>query len=211
MSFTRLILIRHAHAAGNGWDGTLLGGRTDAPLSTRGREQLHRLQTRLRGTSPFATIYSSPLLRAHGTATALDQVGLGPVRLCPALQEIDCGDLDGMSLDHIKRGHPRLWDAHLHQADEDFRWAGGESYRQFRSRCLRAVRTVAAAHRGAQVALVTHAGVVNQLLGFLAGVSAAAWEPFRPGNTAITAVEWRRGSGTVVAFDDRSHLPLEWR
>ena len=208
---TRLILIRHGHTAGNAGGRALVGGRTDVPLSARGHDEVRRLQQRLRGTPPFAAIYSSPLRRAWETAAALAEAGLGPIRVCPALREIDCGTLDGMPLQEVQRRYPELWAANLRQEDDRFRWPGGESYREFRCRCLRAVHTLALAHRGARITLVTHAGVISQILGFLAGVRPARWECFLAGHTALTELDWSRGSGTIVRFDDRAHLPDEWR
>lgn len=203
---TQLILIRHGHTASNSAAGAQLSGRTDVPLSDRGRDEVRRLRERLRWMPPFAAIYASPLRRAHDTALALVDAGCGPLHVCAGLQEIDCGVLDGSPLDEVKRRVPDLWAANLRQDDERFRWPGGESYREFRCRCLRTVRTVVRAHRGERVALVTHAGVVSQLLGAIDGLSPARWERYRPTNTALTVVEWERGAGRIVTFDDHAHL-----
>jgi broad specificity phosphatase PhoE len=86
-----------------------------------------------------------------------------------------------------------------------FRWPGGESYHEFRTRCLRAVVGLAARHDG-YVAVVTHAGVISQVLGALAGKSPAQWEPFRPGHTALTEIEWTARRAKVLRYDDRAHL-----
>ncbi len=209
---TRLILIRHGHTASNGGGaGALLGGRTDVPLSPRGRDEVQRLRERLRGSAPFTAIVSSPLRRAWDTAAALRAAGLGDVRSCPALQEIDCGELDGLPLREVEHRFPDLWEKNRGQTDERFRWPGGESYREVRARGLRAVRALALAHRGRRLVLVTHAGVVSQILGFLAGVNPARWECYRPRHTTLTEIDWMRGSGTIVTFDDGAHLPDEWR
>jgi hypothetical protein len=47
---------------------------------------------------------------------------------------------------------------------------------------------------------------VNQVLGSIAGQSAARWENYRPHNTGLTIVEWSDGGGRVICFDDRDHL-----
>jgi broad specificity phosphatase PhoE len=206
---TRLILIRHGHTTDSAGGRVLMGGRTDVPLNPRGYEEVRRLQRHLCGTTRFAAIYSSPLQRAWETAAALAGAGLGPVHLCPALREIDCGTLDGMTLKEVQRRFPQLWAANLRQQDDRLRWPGGESYREFRCRSLRAVRTRALAHRGGRVALVTHAGVITQILGFLAGTNPARWECFLAGHTALTELDWSRGWGTIVRFDDRAHLAEE--
>lgn len=203
---TQLILIRHGHTASNSAGGAQLSGRTDVPLSGPGREEVRRLRERLRWAPPFVAIHTSPLQRAYDTALALTDAGCGPLHICDGLREIDCGVLDGLPLDEVKRRVPDLWAANLRQDDDRFRWPGGESYREFRCRCLQAVRAIERAHRGARVALVTHAGVVSQILGALEGLSPACWERYRPMNTALTEVAWGWGSGVVVTFDDHAHL-----
>ncbi|HEU4697874.1 MAG TPA: histidine phosphatase family protein [Gemmatimonadales bacterium] len=203
---TRLVLIRHGHTLSNSGGTPLLSGRTDVPLSERGGEEVRRLQARLRGGPGFAAIYTSPLERARRTAEALGEVGLGPVRSCAALEEIDCGELDGLPLEEVQRRVPEHWAANLRQDDAGFRWPGGESYRELRARALAAVRAIALAHRGERVALVTHAGVIGQVFGALEGVSPARWSAYRPGNTALSELDWGRGGGRIVSFDDHAHL-----
>jgi broad specificity phosphatase PhoE len=154
-------------------------------------------------------VYSSPLRRAYDTATAVADSGLAPVRICPALQEIDCGVLDGLPIDEVQRRFPDVWAADLSEADDRFRWPGGESYREFRCRCLRAIRAIARAHQDANVAVVTHAGVVTQIVGALQGISPARWAWSRPATTALTEIVWERGTGSVVTFDDHSHLGVQ--
>jgi broad specificity phosphatase PhoE len=183
----------------------VLQGRTDLPLSRRGWRQVELLRQRLRREPGFTAIYSSPLRRAGATAAALSEAGLGPLRFRPDLQEIDCGALDGLPVDEVQRRFPRLWAANLRQTDEHFRWPGGETYREFRDRCLGAVGAVASRQEG-RIALVTHAGVIGQILGALAGTSPAQWESFRPGNTGLTEIEWANGRGKVLRHDDRGHL-----
>jgi alpha-ribazole phosphatase/probable phosphoglycerate mutase len=199
-----MVLIRHAHTA-NG-TSPLLSGCTDVPLSSRGHGEIRCLQRRLRGIAPFDAIYSSPLTRAWQTAEALQTIGLGELYPCAALREIDCGMLDGMPLREVQRLYPALWAANLDQNDDRFRWPGGESYREFRCRILRGMHGLAVRHRGGRIAVVTHAGVISQTLGVLAGIRPARWECFRPGNGAITELAWFHGRATIVAFDDRSHL-----
>ena len=112
-----------------------------------------------------------------------------------------------MCLTEVQLRFPDIWEANLRQDDLNFRWPGGESYLAFRSRCLNTLRRIARRHRGGAVALVTHAGFISQILGFLHDVSPAEWGRFRPGNTSLTEITWE--SGDLVVFDDRSHLPHE--
>lgn len=206
-SETRLIVIRHGHVANNGGDPeALMVGWTDVPLSARGRLQTERLRTHLARRQRFDAIYSSPLCRATETAQSLVDAGLGLLHLCPALKEINCGAADGLPLPEVQRRFPELWRENFRQVRDDFRWPGGESYREFRHRCLAAVQSIVAKHPSGCVAIVTHAGVISQIVGSTHGLSAACWEPFRPGNASISELEWRGSRGAIVSFDCRLHL-----
>ncbi len=183
-----------------------MSGWTDVPLSPFGRQQIELLGAELSKQLAFAAIYTSPLRRAVDTARELSQSGLGPLRACDSLREIDCGAVDGLPIEAVRRAHPTAWAANLRQTDEDFRWPGGESYREFRRRALSGIRQIAERHPGERVAVVTHAGVISQVIGWLHGISAARWEPFRPGNASLTTVEWSGNAGWLVSFNQRFHL-----
>lgn len=204
---TRLVVIRHGHVDGNGGsDDALMVGWTDVPLSPLGHRQIERLRRHLMRRPSFDAIYSSPLSRASQTAQILADAGLGSLHFCPALKEIHCGDADGLPVREVERRFPELWQENLRQVREDFRWPGGESYREFRERCVAAVQSIAARHLSGCVALVTHAGVISQIVGSLRGLSPACWEPFRPGNASVSELRWRGSRGVVVSFDRRLYL-----
>lgn len=206
-SETRLIVIRHGHVANNGDDPEpLLVGWTDVPLSPRGRLEIERLRCHLARELRFDAIYSSPLSRASETALSLVDAGLGSLHFCPALKEINCGEADGLAVREVQRRFPELWRENLRQVRDDFRWPGGESYREFRDRCVAAVQSIAANHPCGRVAIVTHAGVISQIIGSIHGLSPACWESFRPANASISEMAWQGTRGAILSFDRRFHL-----
>jgi broad specificity phosphatase PhoE len=69
-----------------------------------------------------------------------------------------------------------------------------------------AIRTLSRMHAGQKIIVVTHAGVINQILGSMVGQSAAKWENFRPGNASITEISWRDDTGQLLRFNDQMHL-----
>jgi broad specificity phosphatase PhoE len=196
-----MLLVRHAHTAANRGGGAQMSGWTDLPLSEEGREQLAQLRRAATGGPSFAAILSSPLQRALQTALALREAGLGEVQTVEALREIHCGRVDGLDVEVVQREFPLLWARNLRQDDADFRWPGGESYREFRERCTGALRALCRAHPGARLALVTHAGFISQVVGALCGHSPARWSTFRPDNIAVTEIRWNGDSGALVAFN----------
>jgi broad specificity phosphatase PhoE len=208
---TRLIFVRHGHTAANGVEAEMrISGWTDFPLSPLGRRQAEALRLRLEADPPDA-IYTSTLQRARATAETVAGLASGiPLLPLDDLREIFCGEAEGRLLDEAKQRFAELWAANLRQDDEGLRLPGGESYREFRERCLAAVRRIVDAHPGQRVLIVTHAGVICQVVGALYGNSPALWADHRPGNCSLTTVDWygppSRVSGVVIGFDDRSHL-----
>jgi broad specificity phosphatase PhoE len=87
---TRLVLARHGETE---WSRTgRHTGRTDIPLTARGREQAERLGHDLRGRT-FSRVLSSPLLRALDTCRL---AGFGDrVELVDDLREWDYGAYEG--------------------------------------------------------------------------------------------------------------------
>lgn len=204
---TTLILIRHAQTDSNiAGPNPLMSGWTDSPLNRAGHEQLECLRARFRNESAIAAVYSSPLTRARETAASIAQVYAKTVELLDDLREINCGEVDGQPIELVKKSDAERWERNLLQEDDDFRWPAGESYRELRERSLRVIRHIAARHVGECVAVVTHAGVISQILGALHGYRPAQWEAFRPHNTSLTTVRWSEEGGQIETFDDYRHL-----
>jgi broad specificity phosphatase PhoE len=200
---TTFILVRHGQSIGNLSDGTLMGGWTDLPLTERGSREASALAARLLYEHVPATIVSSPLQRALQTATVLgERLSIEPVTIDPALREIGCGEVDGWPIHRVQERYPDAWANNLKQTDPDFRWPGGESYREFRQRILCAMESIAERYPAQRVLVVTHAGVLSQVIGWVRGENPARWEAFRPRNASVTEVRWRGTSGEVLRFDE---------
>jgi broad specificity phosphatase PhoE len=118
-------------------------------------------------------------------------------------REIHCGDVEGMRLDELQRRFPDLWTRHEAQLENTFAWPGGETYADFRSRVLAGLARAAAGHSGGRVMVVTHAGVISQVLGVVKGRPASVWQPDRPQPLTATEVLWADGAPRVVlSFND---------
>lgn len=205
MEATRMLLIRHGETQGNSRSEPLMSGWADLPLSTAGCLQAERLRDRVKGDSATA-LYSSPLGRAVETARIVQEELHLPMIFLDDLREIYCGAFEGTPVRIVEKEHPDLWKENLGQANDQFRWPGGESYAEFRTRALEAMAHIHAKHAGERVVVVTHTGLISQVLGFLHGLSAARWSNYRPGNASVTEIDWDGQSGKLVIFDDRIHL-----
>ena len=201
---TRLLLIRHAHVDTGPPPGRLCG-RLDLPLSPTGWKQIRSLRDRSPSpSSGLVALYTSPLTRARATAAALGCLWQMDPRIEDSLAEIDCGDLEGMAIDRIKREHPLVWAQNLAQDDDEFAWPHGESYRQFRERVLTGLARLADTHSRERIGVVTHSGVIAQVVGALRGRPAAVWEHDRPEPLSATEVAWSNGRPcSILMFSER--------
>ncbi|HYG35572.1 MAG TPA: histidine phosphatase family protein, partial [Clostridia bacterium] len=185
MTTTWLILVRHAQTASNGADpDPRMSGWTDLPLSPAGQRQGELLHRRFAFEPMADALYSSPLQRAQDTAAKLLHASRSPMCLLENLREIHCGEVDGLPISTVQKRYECFWKENLRQDNEHFRWPGGESYRELRERSVTAMEKIAALHAGQRVLVVTHAGVISQLVGALNSLNPARWEPFRPQNTS---------------------------
>lgn len=200
-----LYLVRHAHTVANAHDTARLAGWSDFAVTSVGEGELRALGRLAAMSDAGPIIYSSTSQRAGRTAEVLATTtrSITPLR---SLREINCGEVDGWRVSEVMTRHEQLWTKNAAQDDPDFRWPGGESYREFRARVLRALAAIAARHEGQRLFVVTHAGVISQLAGYIRGTSPAQWELWRPGNCSVTTVEWSEEGPRLLGFDSREHL-----
>lgn len=201
MERARLLFVRHGHRRGDDPENLLMVGQADLPLSEEGYRQASVLGRAL-ADEDLAAAYASPLQRTAETARVLLDGRPVPLEHRRDLLEIDCGRADGLEVDKVKELYPAEWAANERQDDDAFRWPGGESYGELRRRVLDACDAIAARHPGETVLVVSHSGVVNQVVGHLGGERAACWSRFRPRTCSVTEVLWSAGSGEVVRFDE---------
>jgi broad specificity phosphatase PhoE len=145
---TTILLARHGETDWNRegrWQGW-----ADPPLNDTGREQARKLADQLRAT-PFDSVYSSDLRRAHETAEIVAEPHRVPVIADPGLREIDLGSWSGLT-----------------RAEADERFPGmerpdGETRDEHLARVLHAVERIARGHVGERILLVSHGGTMRAL------------------------------------------------
>lgn len=176
-------------------------GWLDLPLSRTGQLQLQRFREELSAFRPEA-VYASSSSRARVTAEALGSNWRLPVSIDPQLREINCGSLEGMRVDEVKDRYSELWTENALQENSDFAWPNGENYRNFRDRVFEALSRIARGHANARIPVVTHTGVISQVVGAMKGLSPAVWEQYRPGPFTATEVIWSNGAPLhLVSFN----------
>jgi broad specificity phosphatase PhoE len=196
---TRILLIRHASTDPHG----RLCGSFDLPLSRRGREELQTLVRRPMARPAPDALFTSTLRRAQDVAAALARPWMLDRQPAGWAREIHCGDVEGMRLADVQRLYPELWARNESQSDDAFAWPGGETYNEFRTRIVEGLKATVEAHSAGRVAIVTHAGVISQVLGVILGRPAAVWKPDRPQPLTATEITWHNGGPSrVLSYND---------
>jgi broad specificity phosphatase PhoE len=113
---------------------------------------------------PFSAIYSSDLLRVRQTAEPAAQRLALPVKVDAQLRERHYGIFECLLYSDVKQRYPREY-ARFHDKDPEFDFGTGESLRFFFERSIAAVRNIADMHRGEQVLVFTHGGVLDMSTG----------------------------------------------
>ena len=150
-------LMRHGETEANVRE--VLIGRGDSPFTDAGRRHPLEVARHLEALS-FTCVYTSPMARTHKTAAILLRVldRVVPVRQEIAIAEIDAGEYEGLTFQEVRErvaGDRRLG---------EFRYPGGESWRDVQSRAVGFVTRLNARHESEAVLVVTHAGVIAGLV-----------------------------------------------
>lgn len=162
-----ILFIRHAETD---MAGTFCG-HSDPELNARGRVQLAELIDRL-AEENVGVVYASDLRRAQTTGRAIAEAFSVDCHVRPGLREINFGQWEGLSWAEIERrdeAYARRWIAKYSQLPAP----DGESFCDFERRVLDEFNFLAAKAEAAErdIAVVTHAGVIQTVLCALNGCS----------------------------------------
>jgi broad specificity phosphatase PhoE len=153
-------LVRHGESEANA--ARRFAGRTDSPLTERGRQQAAAVAEALARVR-FDRIVSSPLARCRDTALVIARRHQLPVDLERDLVEIDVGEKTGTPFDEVA-GLPEWRD------DGFVAWPRGETLDQVLSRAHRVIARIAAESAGQRVLVVGHGGVTRILMSHFLGL-----------------------------------------
>ena len=198
---TELLFIRHGETDWNRLQR--FQGQIDVPLNAAGALQAERLATRL-AADPHDAFYSSDLLRARQTAAPLAAAWRREAEPVAGLREQNFGVLEGLDVPTIKARHPELWARWL-EHEGDFELPGGESLVQFHRRVLDTVRTLAEAHAGMRLALMTHGGVLDMLWRAALGLPITGLRRCEIPNTGLNRLRWQHGTLVIERWADADH------
>ncbi|UXI04172.1 histidine phosphatase family protein [Photobacterium sp. TY1-4] len=158
-STTRIDILRHGLPEGDG----CLRGHTDFPITGAGLKQM---AAAVDGLADVEQVLSSPLKRCCDFAVQFADQHALPIEQLDVWKEMNFGHWDGESRDQLWQSHGEVltqywqdpWQSTPH---------GGETLQAFDARIQGAWQLLLKQHRGKRLLLVTHAGVMKQLLRIL--------------------------------------------
>ena len=198
---TRLLFIRHAQTEWN--IQRRFQGHGDSPITEEGQEQLQRLKSRLAGLE-FDVVYSSDLRRTMETSKMLS----GKQRVEePRLRERGVGILEGLNLEQIMAEHAEAFRA-FRSGDKDHLIEGGESLQIALNRAWTFLEEMPEKHPGAELAAVSHAGLIRLICKQILGLALDAPNFFQIPNTSLTQLVFspKDRSWSLECLADTTHL-----
>lgn len=205
------LLLRHGESEGNA--ANRLQGRSDSPLSERGKAQVRRLASWCQSSGLlWDRTYVSPLARAQQTAEILLNAvcpDAGPPLNSDDLAEIAVGQLEGLTREQIVRRYPDFESRPLGELG-DFSRFGGESTAEVQARVARVRDRVFADAVNTEdtILIVSHGGLLRQLLKSLISRPVPQVSMVRTGNCSLTRVAMVERMGHSIG-ELVWHLPLE--
>lgn len=199
---TRVIAVRHGQTEWN--VQARIQGQGDSDLTEAGRAQARSIAERL-SRERFDAIVSSDLGRAAATAQAISESAGKPVVLDARLRERHFGVGEGMTYDEVDRAYPGAF-ARIRNVDPDFVIPGGESRRHFHQRVCAAFDSLAAAHAGRTIVVVTHGGVLATFFRHVHDIPLDVAHPIAITNASYNMLACDAGKWSVVTWSDNAHL-----
>jgi probable phosphoglycerate mutase len=194
---TTTLLVRHAHTDAI---GVRLCGRTPGiHLSAKGSAEADWLGRGLAADS-LAAIYASPLERAVETARAIAKHQGTGIELRDELSEIDFGDWTGKTFAELDQD-PRWHTFNRCRATASI--PGGETAIAVQARMLTVLRTLAAAHQGQRIAVVSHGDPLRYAVLHFAGVPLDRYDRIEIAPASVSAVVWGREGPRLQYVNDR--------
>jgi probable phosphoglycerate mutase len=201
---TTVLIVRHGESAPSHPDRPFAthGGHGDPELDPVGVEQAELLGERLRSEA-ISAIYVTTLQRTHQTAAPLAaHLGITPVEE-PDLREVFLGDWEEGEF----RRRAAMRDPIFEQIFVQERWdviPGAEPHEEFDARVWRGFQRIVAAHPDERVVVVSHGGVIGQLLHRVTGARRFAFSG--ADNASITEVVADPDRIILRRYNDVAHL-----
>jgi phosphoserine phosphatase len=201
-----IILVRHGETEWNASE--IFRGRADVALNENGLRQAELLGAYLK-EEKLDAVYSGPLSRAVKTAQAIASPHNLPVVTVDNLNDIDCGEWEGLSLAVVRERYEETYRDWL-DTPEQVRLPGGESLEDVKNRAEAFIDEVVARIGEGKVVLVSHRAVHKVLISTLLGLDSSFFWSFKLDNCGVTRFTFDGSRAVLTAHNDTSFLrPLK--
>lgn len=191
-----LILVRHAEPVRI----VDAEGPADPPLHDRGVVQAQAVAEFLRH-EPVTALWSSPMRRAHETASAIGQAHGLDVVIDNELAEFDREATSYIPVEEMRATKDARWLAMVEGDLSEF----DVDPASFRAGIVAAIDRVIDANPGGTVVVVCHGGVINAYLGHILNIDDPFF--FEPRYASVHRVAAsRRGHRTMISINESGHL-----
>ena len=200
---TRLLLLRHGQTELS--VQRKYSGRGNPELTDVGLRQAADAARYLAQRGGISAVITSPLQRAHATATAAaDALGL-QVHVDDDLIETDFGDWEGLTFTEAAERDPELHGRWLR--DTGLRPPGGESFDEVQNRIERARERIIATYGASTVLVVSHVTPIKTLLRVALGAGTSILYRLHLDLASLSIAEFYPDDGASVRLvNDTSYL-----
>ncbi|HUP96115.1 MAG TPA: histidine phosphatase family protein [Burkholderiales bacterium] len=199
---TEILLVRHGETEWN--QEHRMQGQHDSPLTPTGLQQARQLARRLKEVA-FSVLYSSDLGRAHQTARCIADLTGHDIIADRDLRERSFGIFEGLTNSEIETRYPEHY-APFARREPDFVMPGGESARQFRTRCVGCLERIASRHDGGTVVIVSHGLVLDALYRTACDMALDVARGFPLLNCSLNTFRYAEERWLAVSVGDVTHL-----
>lgn len=195
---TRIDLLRHGETTA----GVCFLGATDAPLNAVGWQQM---QTAIMRES-YQQFISSPLKRCADFAQKTSQENKIQLTIENELQEINFGDWEAKTTEQIWQTESTqlklFWQDPIKNTPPK-----GECYAEFQERVNWAFKKIANTYQGKHILLITHGGVIRQILSEILTLDFKQAQKIRIDYAGLSRVEYYDESVSLAFINQRVIKP----
>jgi probable phosphoglycerate mutase len=203
VSITKIFLIRHGETLWN--SEQRIQGHIDSQLNPTGFAQAQALAQRLQSQN-FAALYSSDLARAYQTAQCLAQTTGLSIEIDQRLRERNLGCFQGLTHSEVQQQFPQEY--HRYKTfDPDYIIPNGESFRQFRQRCINCLEELVQKHLGEHILVVSHGGVLVSAFKHILNLPDHMPRRFEIFNISLNVLSYQANNWKLETWGDVSHWP----
>ncbi len=183
-----IFIVRHGATEWNEKD--LVQGNIDLPLSEKGRKAVEKTAEYLKSIN-FKMVFTSNMERSKETGKIIaEKKGINDIISIKELNELDCGDWEGLSMNEI-RGE-RVDEYKALMDSPDYKIPGGESFHDVVSRFKKGWEKLMDKTRGENILFVSHIVITRAFLYSKLGIPYNSIRNFILSNGSVSMFEFDR-------------------